>query len=73
MDKQKQIEEMANFFKGILPIKAMADWIPIKINHNYKGYGEELYNAGYRKIPENAVVLTREEYERLYKLEYDNA
>ena len=24
---------------------------------------EELYNAGYRKIPENAVVLTREEYE----------
>ena len=25
----------------------------------------ELYNAGYRKIPENAVVLTREEYEWL--------
>ena len=26
---------------------------------------EKLYNAGYRKIPENAVVLTREEYEKL--------
>jgi hypothetical protein len=25
----------------------------------------DLYNAGYRKIPENAVVLTREEYEKL--------
>ena len=25
---------------------------------------EELYNAGYRKIPENAVVLTREEQQR---------
>lgn len=24
---------------------------------------ERLYNAGYRKIPEGAVVLTREEYE----------
>lgn len=24
-----------------------------------------IYNAGYRKIPENAVVLTREEYNRL--------
>ena len=28
-----------------------------------KNFAEELYNAGYRKIPENAVVLTREEYE----------
>lgn len=27
----------------------------------------ELYNAGYRKIPEGAVVLTREEYEELKK------
>lgn len=27
---------------------------------------ERLYKAGYRKIPENAVVLTREEYNRLF-------
>lgn len=26
---------------------------------------EELYNEGYRKIPENAVVLTKEEYDEL--------
>jgi hypothetical protein len=25
---------------------------------------KELYNAGYRKIPENAVVLTREEWDK---------
>ena len=28
---------------------------------------EELYNAGYRKIPENAVVLTREEHIQMLK------
>ncbi len=28
-------------------------------------YAERLYNAGYRKIPENAVVLTREEYDEI--------
>lgn len=26
---------------------------------------EALYNAGYRKVPEDSVVLSREEYERL--------
>jgi hypothetical protein len=30
-----------------------------------KNVVDKLYNAGYRKIPENAVVLTREEYEKL--------
>lgn len=28
-------------------------------------YAQELYNAGYRKVPDGAVVLTREEYETL--------
>lgn len=32
-----------------------------------KNVVDKLYNAGYRKIPENAVVLTREEYERQQK------
>lgn len=31
----------------------------------FLGWCEKLYNAGYRKIPEDAVVLTREEYEKL--------
>lgn len=30
-----------------------------------------LYDAGYRKIPEDAVVLTREEYEKLQALKFD--
>lgn len=30
---------------------------------------EKLYNAGYRKIPENAVVITREEYDELVNLQ----
>ena len=29
------------------------------------GMAERLYDAGYRKIPENAVVLKREEYDTL--------
>lgn len=28
-------------------------------------FAERLYNAGYRKVGENAVVLTREEFDRL--------
>lgn len=28
-------------------------------------HAEALYNAGYRKVPENAVVLTKEEYDKL--------
>ena len=56
IDKQKQIEEMANIiFDG----RYKNDYIsPLK-------GANELYNAGYRKIPENAVVLTREEYDYL--------
>ena len=26
----------------------------------------DLYNAGYRKVPENAVVLTQEEYDHMF-------
>ena len=64
MDKQKQIEEMAKIIRvncgecntcKYLDELHCADLLS----------AEELYNAGYRKIPENAVVLTREEYEKL--------
>ena len=60
-DKQKQIEEMAKDicvecdFPTCIPSKACDSW----------GYAENAINAGYRKIPENAVVLTREEYQML--------
>ena len=65
MDKQ-MIEEM---------VEAMGNWA-LRNNMCWneghaKSLAEALYNAGYRKIPEGAVVLTREEYECLVKTAQD--
>lgn len=76
MDKQKQIEEMAKetCWQQIYPC---GDDRPFCfLTHevckccednqcDHYEVCERIYNAGYRKIPENAVVLTREDYERL--------
>ena len=52
MTKQEQIEEMAKIVDEMYNVyTTTADDI-----------ADGLYNAGYRKIPENAVVLTKEEY-----------
>lgn len=68
MDKQKQIEEMArttcnynakNFESCVECIKGGL------LSCDRLVQAEKLYKAGYRKIPENAVVLTMEEYEKL--------
>ena len=68
MDKQKQIEEMAVIccgsktnctkcfeeYKNVMGVK-----IKKRADHcQAYNYAERLYNAGYRKIPEGAVVLT---------------
>lgn len=69
MDKQKQVEEMAK----IIFEKAYENYetsgsveIDTEVRRYFYSaflvYCEPLYNAGYRKIPENAVVLTREEF-----------
>ena len=52
MNKQEQIEEMA---KDIVRIAGL----------DVYGKAEELINLGYRKFPEDSVVLSREEYKRL--------
>lgn len=66
MDKQKQIEEMAKTYcqNGF------------KCGDNCQTNGcrvyevcTELYNAGYRKISENVVVISRAEYNDLKGLE----
>ena len=61
MDKQKQIEEMAK----VLAVNC-GECYTCKYHGDVNCIdflgAEELYNAGYRKIPENAVVLKREEY-----------
>ena len=70
--KQKQIEEMA---KSMLeygmekyPTEnsvCTEEKLRKQFFYVFLTYAEHLYNAGYRKIPENAVVHTREEYEAL--------
>lgn len=64
MDKRKEIEEMAKVIE-----EAMAKARRTLGGHNNIAmfYAKMLVNAGYRKIHENAVVLTREEYEELKK------
>lgn len=72
MDKQKQIEEMAEvientewdlYFKDFEDGLNMKEWSIIQ--------AQSLYNAGYRKIPEGGLVLTREEFEKLQALKDD--
>ena len=53
--KQKQIEEMAEDYYGY----------SIDLEEDCKFVATEMYDKGHRKIPENAVVLTREEYGEL--------
>lgn len=50
--KQEQIEEIAKIIDEMY-------WV---YDTTAGDIAEGLYNAGYRKIPENAVVLTEEEY-----------
>ena len=67
MDKQKQIEEMAqckNSF-GITCNECCT-----KACDRYS-LAEELYNEGYRKIPEGAVVPTGEEKQKLLHEMYE--
>lgn len=63
--KQKIIEEMAKVLEGDCGECYTCKYFEHKgTNCTYLLGAEYLYNAGYRKIPENAVVLTREEFEK---------
>ena len=58
MDKEKQIEEME---------QDLAKYIPQFWSNNlYFDCANALYNAGYRKISEGAVVLTKFEYDEMF-------
>lgn len=52
MNKQEQIEEMEKIIDELYNV----------YDTTAGEIAEGLYNTGYRKIPENAVVLTKEEY-----------
>jgi hypothetical protein len=76
MDKQKQIEEMAKVLCKDTSNKGNCEECGFRKNKKifvnricYKFDGAiDLYNAGYRKIPEGALVLTKEEYDELKSL-----
>ena len=55
MDKQKQIEEMYQEFLNYKLVESTPE------TFSYKKMCEYLYDAGYIKVPEGAVVLTQEE------------
>ena len=68
MDNEKQIEEMTQIIDNVQTYGTK--WYPDKyepfdcrIENDDIAY--ELYNAGCRKIPEGAVVLTKEEKQKL--------
>lgn len=67
MNKQEQIEEMANYYCEYCKKQTgekFCEHIDDK-SCNIFFEAELFYNAGYRKIPEDSVVLSREEYKRL--------
>ena len=80
-DKEKQIEEMAkdlNYHTSVVEYKCEKDCYKC----NYAGFdgakcpsyvlAKSIYGAGYRKLPKDSVVLSREEYENL-KLQIQEA
>lgn len=67
MTKQEQIEEMANYYCEYCKKQTgekFCEHIDDK-SCNIFFEAELFYNAGYQKIPEDSVVLSREEYKRL--------
>lgn len=85
MNKEQQIEEIAEILKNSTTESAKYFQAEVKkaFRNGAKNLkrsdckksihdiaAEALYNAGYRKIPEDSVVLSREEYEKLKSL-YD--
>ena len=73
MTRQEQIEEMAKYVCNVCDFKC--DWFQSGMKEDSicttaQETAEALYNAGYRKIQDGTVVLSREEYEMLKSL-YD--
>lgn len=68
MTKREQAEEIAKERNEIKDIMKLLDKC-VSLNPMYKAeVATVVYGNNYRKIPEDSVVLSREEYERL-KLE----
>lgn len=71
MNKEQQIEEIEQVIydyvdskktEGVHLFGSRVNKLVKPFTHN-KGIAKALYNAGYRKIPEDSIVLSREELE----------
>ncbi len=75
--KQKQIEEMArdlcNRYSEVME-RCLIDHYGCNYTCGYYDNAKTLYEKNYRKIPDGAVVLTKEEYEEYQDLlkNFDN-
>lgn len=73
MTKQEQIEEMAKVVGNTWLVNLVGDIkdvCEVLDEVDIKSIARELYGNNYRKLPEDSVVLSREEYEMLKSL-YD--
>lgn len=61
IDKQKQIDEMAR----VLTLCSRSSCVGCGCECIDYRRATAIYNAGYRKIPENAVVFIKEEWDKL--------
>ena len=71
MTEQKQIEEIATDIHNAWCLKPNGDIFAIneKLNKNdIEMLAHQLVLEGYRKLPEDSVVLSREEYKKLKSL-----
>lgn len=68
MIKQHQIEEIAKVIGNTWLVDLEGDTkdvCEVLDEIDIKGIARELYEQGYRKLPEDSVVLTKKEYEQL--------
>jgi hypothetical protein len=63
MDKEQQIAEMKMFAEMNIEYDILDgnEEYATEVTIDYKGFAEALYNAGYRKVPDGAVILSPEE------------
>lgn len=68
MKDKEMIEEMAKDLKTCLP----SNWYWLKtVDTDTYLVAKHFHNEGYRKVPEDSVVLTREEFEKYQNLKRD--
>lgn len=69
MEQEKELEALVTFIKNECPVEyntiVWPDFNYADVTICAKETAENFIRAGYRKVPEGFVILSREEYERL--------